>query len=282
MSHSPNTSTRPVCLISGYRGLAETLISRFNDEKIQLSVLVRNEKAIPALAKKFPEVYLHVGDVSSEESCRAWVESSLQRFSRIDGLINNAAVTGPGGKLHELKFGEFEEAVRINFLMPVYLCQLVIPQFIRQGSGMVLNLSGGGATNPRPHFAAYGVAKTALVRMTENLAAEYPQFRFYAMAPGSLRTPMIEKVVEFNKDRIGKEYDEAKRRLEKGGDDPTKAAALALWLFKNRPEPLNGRLISAIWDKYEAVSEKDLKEMPLWTLRRVDEVLMKSVKNSNA
>lgn len=279
MSHSPNTSTRPVCMITGYRGLAETLIQRFFSENIQLSVLVRNESAVPALEKKFPGVYFFGGDVASQESCLRWVNSTLERFGRIDGLINNAAVTGPGGKLHECEFKDFEDAIRVNFLMPVFLCQKVLPLFQKQGSGVVINLSGGGATNARPHFAAYGTSKTALVRMTENLAEEYPHLRFYAMAPGSLKTPMIEKVVEIDKAKIGKEFDEAKRRLEHGGDDPNKAADLALWLFQERPTHLNGRLISAIWDNPKRVDEKALKKAALWTLRRVDEVLVNNLKD---
>jgi len=118
--------------------------------------------------------------------------------------------------------------------------------------------------------------------MTENLAEEYPHLRFYAMAPGSLKTPMIEKVVAFDKARIGKEFDEAKRRLEQGGDDPNRAADLALWLFQERPAHLSGRLISAIWDDPKKADENALKKSALWTLRRVDEVLIKNLKDADA
>lgn len=259
-----------VTLISGYRGLAESLIKSFDEAGHHLSVLVRRESAAPSLQRRFPRLHTHIGDVTSQPDCDAWVAGSLERWGRIDCVINNAAIPGPGGRLDEVAWGDFEQTLRTNYLAPAYLCHRILPQFLVQGSGVIINLSGGGATQGRPYFTAYATSKCALVRLTESLALEYAQFRFYAIAPGALVTPMIESILKLDPDRIGGEYAEFTRRVEEGGDDPNRAAHLCLWLAETKPAHLNGRLIAAVWDDYkEAPTFPD--KIGWWTLRRVDD-----------
>jgi NAD(P)-dependent dehydrogenase (short-subunit alcohol dehydrogenase family) len=243
----------------------------------RLSVLVRRPERIAELTLKFPDCHFFSGDLSSENAAAAWVESAFATYGRIDCLINNAAVAGPGGRLHEVDFKEFQECLHVNFLMPAFLCQRVLKYFVEQGSGVIFNLSGGGAAYPRPRFAAYGAAKTALVRLTETLAKEYPDFQFYAISPGAMKTAMTDAVLKMDPGLIGEEYVEARKRFEAGGDDPQKAAELIRWLWENRPQHLNGRTISAVWDKYQTIP-KYPDSAGWWTLRRVDEVCQKNLK----
>ncbi len=205
------------------------------------------------------------------------MNQTLDRLGKIDHLINNAAITGPCGKLEKLDFQEFEETIQINFLAPVFLIKIILPLFLKQNSGTVINLSGGGATAPRPHFGAYGASKCALVRFTESLALEYPKLHFYSVAPGAMKTPMMEGISKISTDKIGKEQEEALHRMKHGGDDPRKAAKLIHWLCETEPKELNGKLISAKWDNY-LNPPVNHPALPFWTLRRVDEALVKNLK----
>ncbi|MBI4406251.1 MAG: SDR family oxidoreductase [Deltaproteobacteria bacterium] len=262
-------------MISGYRGLAETLIGSLIQEGYSVSVLVRNQQSVPNVSSLFPNAFLFSGDIDSLDSCSLWIEKTIRHFGQVNCLINNAAVTGPGGRLHEIHSHDFEKAIHTNFLAPVFLCQKLLPHFLSRENGTFINLSGGGATGPRPFFSAYSTAKCALVRMTENLALEYPQLRFYAISPGALKTPMMEKIAGFAKEAIGSEHAMAKKVLSEGGQDPKKTAKLVLWLLKNQPSHLSGKLISAIWDDYE--NEEHASESGFWTLRRVDEMLLRQL-----
>lgn len=270
---------RPITLISGYRGLAENLIEHFLQAKHNLSILVRNRSVVSSLQEKYPGSIFVQGETQNKEDCINWIQETINRWGRVDNLINNAAITGPCGKLEELKFDEIEKTFQINFLSPIFLTQLVLPYFLKQKSGAVINLSGGGATAPRPHFGTYGASKCALVRFTESLAMEYPELSFFSVAPGAMRTPMMEEISKIPQDKIGKEKEEALRRMKEGGDDPQKAAELIYWLCDNRPKELNGKLISAKWDSYLSPSRMGSK-IPFWTLRRVDEALVKTLKES--
>jgi len=267
-------------MISGYRGLAKTFIQTFKKANHQLSILVRREEVLADLKKEYPEAYLHLGDVSSSKVCENWVEKTFDHFGTVDLLINNAAITGPAGKLHEIAFKDFQKAIETNLLAPVNLTHWVLRRWeaAKKKSGVVINLSGGGATYARPNFSSYAVSKCAMVRMTETLAEEYPDLRFYAISPGALQTPMVEAVLKMDPAKVGREYEEAKRRFEQGGEDPQKAANLAQWLFENRPETLSGKLISAIWDDYQQAPDYP-KQVGWWTLRRVDEVCLKHLKD---
>jgi len=266
-----------VILISGYRGLAKTLIQSFSAAGHQVSALVRRGDLIPELQREFPNTHFVAGEVNDRETARRWVESAMLTFGRIDALINNAAITGPVGKFHELNFDEVAHCLDVNLMAPAFLCQLLIPHFQKHSGGVIINLSGGGATFPRPSFATYGVSKCAIVRLTETLAAEYPGLRFFAVSPGTLKTPMVESFMNLDPARVGSEYTDMQKKMATGGDDPQKAADLAMWLVENQPEWLNGKLISAIWDNYKQPVDKP-GNTGWWTLRRVDEVVEKNLR----
>lgn len=262
-------------LISGSRGLAESLITTFHRSEHRISVLARRPEAAREVEARFPGVTTFVGDLAEPGTARRWVEHAARSLGGVDCLVNNAAVPGPGGRLHETSFEDFARAVQVNLLAQVEAIHAALPHLMER-RGVVINLSGGGATYPRPRFAAYATTKCALVRLTETLAGEYPELRFYAISPGALATPMMEAIARMDPRKVGPEIAEAKRRLEQGAEDPAKAARLVAWLVDERPERLNGRLVSAVWDDYRN-ERMPPSEVGWWTLRRVDEVCRKNL-----
>lgn len=262
-------------MLSGYRGLAERLIENLSERGHQLSVLARNAEGIAAMRTRFPNVEWVVGDLRSPETQDRWVKTTLDRFQRIHCLVNNAAIQGPGGLFHTMKWEEIERTLEIDLLAPARLLHQVLSIFEKQNSGTIINLSGGGATTARPRFAPYAISKCALVRLTETLAVEYPALRFYSIAPGTMKTQMTESILDLGADVAGSEYSPLKEKLDAGGDGTERAAKLIGWLAETRPQNLSGKLVSAIWDNYEAPADSELSE--LWTLRRVDRALIDKI-----
>lgn len=239
--------------------------------------MVRSPEKAGALSARFPRLHTFVGDLRDGDVGPRWVRAALTELHTIDCLINNAAIQGPGGRLHELDWKAVEETLQVNLHAPVHLMHALLPHFVERGRGTVINLSGGGATQPRPRFAPYGAAKAALVRWTETLAGEYPEFRFFAVAPGTLKTQMTEAILALGRETAGPEFNVLSEKLAQGGDGTERATALILWLAEQAPATLNGKLISAIWDNYKA--EAETSHPALWTLRRVDETLRRSLEN---
>lgn len=270
-------SEAPVVCLTGYRGLAERLLVRLTEAGFRVSCLVRSAEAMNPLRERFPTAYFHHGDVADPGSCREWLESS-ERWGAVGALINNAALPGPGGRLHEVDFEEYRRSIEVNLTAPSFLCHLALRHWEdRRRAGVLINLSGGGATSPRPTFSAYAITKTALVRLTETIAVEYPKHRAYAISPGALMTPMIEAILRMDPKKVHPgDFAEAERRSREGGVDPDKAANLVLWLLQEQPEHLNGRLIHAIWDDYRRAPRYS-PEVGWWTLRRIDEPCKKNL-----
>ena len=87
------------------------------------------------------------------------------------------------------------ETIRVNLLGTVTMCRAVLPGMRERGYGKIINLSGGGATGPRPNFSAYAASKAAVVRFTETLAGEVDGIDVNAIAPGALPTRMLDEVL---------------------------------------------------------------------------------------
>ena len=196
------------------------------------------------------------------------------RWSRLDALINNAAIQGPIGALVDNDFLAWTDCLQVNLFAPVALCRAFVPLLAASGAGTILNLSGGGATGPRPHFTAYASAKAALVRFGETLAAEVAPLgvTVNAIAPGAMKTAMIEQVLHEGQDAAGvREYDLAAKVFRDGGASMDLVADLALFLCSDKARRISGRLISAVWDKWADWPDHadELEKSDLYTLRRI-------------
>lgn len=212
-------------------------------------------------------------DVSSREEVENMVSSAMHQFEKLDILVNNAGVQPPIGPITENDPDQWWKTVTIN-LGGTFLCsRSVLPVMMKRRQGKIINLSGGGATSPRPYFTAYAVSKTAVVRLTETLAEEVREYNIQvnAIAPGAVNTRMLEEIIAAGEIGGARALDGAKRQLETGGTPPEKAAALAVFLASDESNGLSGRLISAVWDDWKgmAAQVEEIMTSELYTLRRI-------------
>jgi 3-oxoacyl-[acyl-carrier protein] reductase len=195
-----------------------------------------------------------------------------QWFGQIDVLVNNAGMLGPAGPAWENDWREWTETMYLNLLVPVQLCRGMIPM-MRSG-GSIINISGGGATSPRPNFSAYAASKAALVRFSETLAVEAATLgiRVNCIAPGIMRTRMVEQIVEIGAERSGvDEFCKAQEVLEKGGTPPETPSELTVMLASQLGAGITGKLFSAAWDPWRDFPDHagDLARSDVYTLRRI-------------
>jgi 3-oxoacyl-[acyl-carrier protein] reductase len=214
-------------------------------------------------------------DVTERQSVQRLVDRALREFADIHILVNNAGMQGPIGPLVENATSEWEHTIRVNLMGAFLCCQAVLPSMIQQRWGRIVNLSGGGATSPRPYFSAYAASKAAVVRLTETLAEEVKAYNVQvnAIAPGAVNTAMLDAILAAGNAAGGKEFSEAQRRLEMGGTSPNLAAALTVFLASDKSAGLTGKLIAAPhddWQEWDSEQIEDLMTVPWFTLRRVD------------
>lgn len=204
------------------------------------------------------------------------------RLDAVDGLVCAAARLEPVGPIGTYSTAEFRRTLDVNVIGTLHAIQVCLPA-LRARRGAVVTFSGGGATAPLRRFDAYAASKAAVVRLTENLAAELSDdgVRVNCVAPGFVATDIHKATLAAGPDLAGESYFERTRaELEQGGSPPTEAAELACLLLEGDPQAsFTGKLISARWDPWRDVEfRRRLAEQPdLATLRRVDEMFFATV-----
>lgn len=213
-------------------------------------------------------------DVANEADVNRCVDAALEAFGRIDLLVNNAGIYGPMGTIDEIDWSAWVRTVEINLLGSVLLCRAVVPHMRRQGGGKIIQLSGGGATNPLPRISAYAASKAAVVRFAETLAEELrdDHIDVNSIAPGALNTRLLDEVLAAGPERVGASfYERSIKQRDGGGAGLDRGAELALFLASAASDGITGKLVSAVWDPYVEFPEHlgDLNATDIYTLRRI-------------
>lgn len=248
---------------------ADVMLCARNAALLQEVQIDLNKLAVPE-----QKVLVKAADVSNEADVRALVSETLTKLGGCHIIVNNAGIYGPKGELEDVDWAEWVKAIEINVFGSVLMCRAILPYFKAQGYGKVIQLSGGGATNPLPRISAYAVSKAAIVRFAETLAEEVrgTGIDVNALAPGALNTRMLDEVLEAGPEKVGKDfYERSLKQKESGGAPLGRGAELALFLASAASDGITGKLISAVWDDWEHWPEHldELSSSDAYTLRRI-------------
>ena len=129
-------------------------------------------------------------DISNADEVRRAVRSVLEGFGRIDILFNNAGIVAHG-KIHATTEEEWDRTMTVNVKSMYLLSHEVVPVFLRQGGGVILNTSSATALRGVPDRAAYSTSKGAVLALTRSMAIDYVRdhIRVNCLCPGTLDTP---------------------------------------------------------------------------------------------
>jgi len=274
-------SGRGILITGANQGFGKAVAQACIAEGAHIMITARNtallESArtdLASTASPDQQILTHTADVSDPAQVSALLKSTAQRLPNFSGLVNNAGVYGPKGTIQEIDWLEWTRAIEINLYGTVLPCREVLPIFLQQGFGKIVNLSGGGATAPLPRISAYAASKAAVVRFTETLAEETrgTGIDVNAVAPGALNTRLLDEVLEAGPAKVGQDfYNRALKQRDTGGAPLDRGAALCVYLLSSESDGITGRLLSALWDPWEtlAADHPDLSATDIYTLRRI-------------
>jgi NAD(P)-dependent dehydrogenase (short-subunit alcohol dehydrogenase family) len=231
-----------VCLITGAsRGLGRALALEFtrrgagiviNSRQASAESLAETERQIATLGAKVLKV---TADVSRRPDIERLAGEALERFGRVDVLINNASALGPTPMpyLIDYPIADFEQVIKTNVTGPFMLTRALVGQMLARGSGSIINVSSDAGVIGYPTWGAYGVSKAALDQLTRTWAAELEGsgVRANSVDPGDMNTAM-------------------KRASEPEGDasqwaDPATVTPVFLYLASSESAGVNGQRFNA-------------------------------------
>jgi pteridine reductase len=147
------------------------------------------KEAQNAIAACGVEVLALPMDARDTAQIRGAVAKALERFGRIDALINSASVWLKAPFL-EITEAQWDNALDINLKGPFFLAQAVAEPMMSQSSGVIINITDVSAFQPWDGYAPHGASKAGLVSLTKSLAVELaPTVRVNAIAPGTVLLP---------------------------------------------------------------------------------------------
>ena len=224
-------------------------------------------------AKKNQQVIAEVANVAREEDVERIVNRAVEELGNVQILVNNAGIYGPKGTIDEVDWNEWVRTIEINLYGSVLMCRHLIPHMKERGYGKIVQLSGGGATNPLPRISGYATSKAAIIRFAETLAEEMREHRIdvNAVAPGALNTRLLDEVLEAGPDKVGNAfYERALKQKKEGGAPLDRGADLCVFLASAQSDGISGKLLSAVWDPWEELPHHVLDLAgDVYTLRRI-------------
>lgn len=185
---------RVAIITGGSRGLGLLIARELALQGARLCILARDPDELDFARRELVAVGHHrvlalPCDVRNRADVEWAVAATVERFGRLDILINNAGVVQVG-PLEHMDLEDFEDAMQVHFWGPLYLIQAALPHLRERGEGRIVNISSIGGKVAIPHMAPYSASKHALVGLSNALRTELAKDGVWVttVCPGLMRT----------------------------------------------------------------------------------------------
>ncbi|HEY3034603.1 MAG TPA: SDR family oxidoreductase [Streptosporangiaceae bacterium] len=262
-----------VALVSGAgRGIGRAIALALSDAGAAVAVCARSDDEVTDVAGEITARRGHAlairCDVTDRQEVEGMVTAVEEAIGPVDLLVNNAGQFGPVGPLAATDPDEWWHTLEVNLRGPLYCARAVLPGMLARAHGRVVNVSSGVGFAPIPMLSAYVVSKTALYRLSENLAAETRGHgvMVFAMDPGLVRTAISESALSCGEPSIERWFTDAFANQEDVSVES--AATLVVYLASGAADVLSGRNINVSDDMAQMVARAaEIEERDLYVLR---------------
>ena len=182
-----------VALVTGAAsGFGEAIARRYAAEGASVVIADLNDQRGGAIAGEIGGAYVHA-DVSDRDDVRAMVGEAVERYGRLDVMVNNAGVTHVNRPMLEVGEEEFDRIFDVNVKAIYLAAREVVPLMREQGGGCIVNTASTAGLRPRPGLTWYNASKGAVITLTKSMAAELgpDNIRVNALCPVAGDTPLL-------------------------------------------------------------------------------------------
>lgn len=198
---------KKVALITGgSRGIGKEIAKKFASKGYNLVINYVSEKTdLEALKEEFSEteVLFVKTDVTNYESCENMVKGAIEKFGRIDVLVNNAGIT-KDGLLMRMKEEDFDKVINVNLKGTFNMTKSVIPYMVKQRNGKIVSIASVVGVTGNAGQANYAASKAGIIGFTKTVARELASRNILAncIAPGFIKTDMTDVLSDAVKENI--------------------------------------------------------------------------------
>ena len=225
-----------VALVTGAsRGIGKAIAATLASSGAQVMINSRKQDALEAAAADMDgEVEVFACNAGDEDAGERGVTATLERFGRLDVLVNNAATNPYFGATMEVDKPRYEKTFQVNLDAPVFWSQAAHRLAFSKEPGVVLNIASVGGLRAEFGLGVYNLTKAAMIHFTRQLASEIGPSRVVGIAPGLVETDFAAYLV----DNFGEQL--AGRLPLKRLGDPQDIADLATFLVSDKASWITG------------------------------------------
>jgi NAD(P)-dependent dehydrogenase (short-subunit alcohol dehydrogenase family) len=214
---------RVAVVTGGSSGIGEATVQRMLSSGAKVAVWDMN---IPN-TNYGPDSFVFIKtNVSDETSIANATTKTLERFGRVDSLVNSAGVAGINAPVDEYPIDEWKRVIDINLHGTFLTCRALVPHMKDNGYGRIVNLSSVAGKEGNPTASAYSAAKAGVIALTRSLGKELATSGVLvnAVTPTTVNTPILAQVSESHID-----YMKSKIPMGRLGE-AQELASLIVWL----------------------------------------------------
>ncbi|NJK58126.1 MAG: SDR family oxidoreductase [Pleurocapsa sp. SU_5_0] len=181
-----------VAVTGASSGIGEAIARELADAGCQVMLAARREEQLKSLVQELGDnVAYHLTDVTDAKQVQSMAQATIERFSKIDVLVNNAGVM-PVSPLIELKIDDWNKAIDVNIRGVLHGIAAVLPHMSDRGSGQIINIGSVASIHAIPNFAVYCGTKFAVKAISESLRKEtLGKVRVTTIYPGAVESELM-------------------------------------------------------------------------------------------
>jgi NAD(P)-dependent dehydrogenase (short-subunit alcohol dehydrogenase family) len=163
---------RVVIVTGGAGGLGAAMVARFLAEGASVAIADVDGAAAEAAAHGLERALPIQVDVSLAASSERMAGAVLERFGRIDVLVNNAGIAGPSAAVSDYPVDDWQRVIAVNLTGVFHCTRACLPAMLEQGEGRIVNVASIAGRDPNANMSAYSASKAGVVAFTKSVAKE--------------------------------------------------------------------------------------------------------------
>jgi NAD(P)-dependent dehydrogenase (short-subunit alcohol dehydrogenase family) len=206
--HAYDFAGKSVVITGGSRGLGLVMARALAGEGARLTLIARDQDALTRAAddirdrQPFADVLTIAADVRQQQDVERAIAQVVERFGRVDVLINNAGII-QAGPVDHMTMDDYQNAMNTHFWGPLYATLAALPHMRERGEGRIVNISSIAAEMVVRGSGHYSAAKAGVNMLTKTFATELgPRIRVNCIMPGAVPTEIMMKAMKLSDDDL--------------------------------------------------------------------------------